>query len=198
MLKQSQGKIDLFNDYNGDVKTLWKGENRMDDTITYKSPSFSGIQLGVTYIAEDSADDAAEDATSVAIMYGDAKLKKSKFFASAAVDSEVKGYDATRVSVQGKINALTLGAMYHSQEKVSSGEELDGFLVSAKYSFEKVTLKGQIQTADVDGGDEKSAYNVGADYKLSDKAKLFAFYTSFDMDSKEDQDYLAAGIEYSF
>ena len=52
MLKQSQGKIDLFNDYNGDVKTLWKGENRMDDTITYKSPSFNGIKFGITYISK--------------------------------------------------------------------------------------------------------------------------------------------------
>ena len=40
MLKQSQGKTDLFSDYNGDIKYLWGGENRLKDTVTYKSPKF--------------------------------------------------------------------------------------------------------------------------------------------------------------
>ena len=32
MMKQSQGKVDLFSDLNADIKVLWKGENRMADT----------------------------------------------------------------------------------------------------------------------------------------------------------------------
>ncbi len=40
MLMQSKGKVDLFSDLNADIKNLWKGENRMSDTISYKSPMF--------------------------------------------------------------------------------------------------------------------------------------------------------------
>ena len=36
MLKQSQGKVDIFSDYNGDIKYLWVGENRLSDTLSYK------------------------------------------------------------------------------------------------------------------------------------------------------------------
>ena len=196
MLKQSQGKVDLFSDLNGDIKNLWKGENRMADTISYKSPKFNDFSVGVTYIAEDSVD--AEDAYSVAVFYGDKKLKKSKVYASIAMDSEVKGYDTTRATVQGKVSGITLGAIYHTQEEVDGGAEMDGFLISAKYKVNEVTLKGQYQTADYDGGDSKSGVTVGADYSLAKSTKLYAFYTSFDMDTGADEDYLAAGIQYKF
>jgi len=196
MLKQSQGKVDLFSDLNGDIKSLWKGENRMADTVSYKSPKFNDFRIGVTYIAEDEVD--AEDAISVAVFYGDKKLKKSKIYASIAMDSEVKGYDTTRATVQGKVSGITLGAIYHTQEKVDGGAEMDGFLLSAKYKVNEVTLKGQYQTADYDGGDSKSGVTVGADYSLAKSTKLYAFYTSFDMDSGADEDYLAVGIQYKF
>lgn len=196
MLKQSQGKVDLFNDLNGDIKNLWKGENRMADTVSYKTPKFNDFRLGVTYIAEDSAD--AEDAYSVALFYGDKALKKSKIFASIAVDSEVKGYDTTRATIQGKVSGVVLGAIYHKQEKIDGSGEVDGFLVSAKYKMDKITFKGQYQTADHKDGDDKSGFSVGADYALAKSTKLYTFYTTFDMDSSEDLDYLAAGIEYKF
>ena len=196
MLKQSQGKVDLFSDLNGDIKSLWKGENRMADTLSYKSPKFNDFQVGVTYIAEDSVD--AEDGVSVAVFYGDAKLKKSKVFASVAVDSEVKGYDVTRATVQGKVAGVVLGAMVQTQEKIDGSGEMDGFMVSAKYKMDKITFKGQYQAANFKDGDDKSGITVGADYSLAKSTKLYTFYTSFDMDSGEDQDYLAVGIEYNF
>jgi len=200
MLKQSQGKVDLFSDLNGDIKHLWKGENRMADTISYKSPKFNGLQLGVTYIAEDSVD--AEDAYSVAVFYGDKKLKKSKIYASIAMDSEVKGYDNARATIQGKIADFTLGAIYHTQEKIDGSAEMDGLMVSAKYSMGAATLKGQYQIADYDETDvTKTSMTAGVDYKLAKNTKLYAFYTSIDNDtgnSDEDEDYLAVGIQYKF
>lgn len=195
VLKQSQGKVDLFSDLNADIKVLFKGENRMSDTITYKSPKFNGFQFGTSYIAEDAID--VDDAYSIAVFYGDKKLKKSKLYASIAVDSDVKGYDITRVTAQTKLGNIILGAMLHTQEK-SDGSEMDGYMVSIKYPFDKVTLKGQYQSADHDGGDKKSAATIGADYKLAKSTKLYAFYSTFDMDSSNDRDYLATGIEYKF
>jgi predicted porin len=196
VLKQSQGKVDLFSDLNGDIKSLWKGENRMSDSITYKSKRFNNFQVGVTYVVEDSVD--GEDATSFAVTYGDAELKKSQWYAALAFDSEMKGYDVTRATVQGKLAGFTLGAMLQAQESVSSGAEMDGFLASAKYSINSWSLKAQVQTANFDGGDDKSGVTVGADYKLAKNTKLYGFYTTFDMDSGADEDYLAAGIEYKF
>jgi len=206
MLKQSQGKVDLFSDLNGDIKTLWAGENRLGDSITYKSPMFQRFQLGFTYITEDEIE--ASDAFSMALIYGDKKLKKSTFFASVAYDSEVKGksgdkavngnFDILRATVSTKLAGVTLGLMLQNQEEVVSGVEMNGVMASAKYSIDNLTLKGQLQTADYEDADSRSGITVGIDYKLAKSTKLYAFYTSFDLDSAADQDYLAAGIQYNF
>src|SRR5690606_16793924 len=63
MIKQTQGKLDQFNDYEADLKGIWKGENRLSDTITYVSPAFGDFTVGLTYVAEDEED--GEDGTSV-------------------------------------------------------------------------------------------------------------------------------------
>ncbi len=197
VLKQSQGKVELFSDLNGDINVLWKGENRMADTLTYKSPKFSGFQFGLTYVAEDSVD--ADDAISASITYGDSSLKKSEIYAAIAMDSDVKGYDIVRAVIQGKVAGVTLGAMAQTQENQDTGVDTDGFLVSAKYGLTKeLALKAQVQTANTDGGDDKFGATIGADYALAKNTKLFAFYTTYDMDSKADQDYLAVGLEYKF
>ncbi|NQY34652.1 MAG: porin [Alteromonadaceae bacterium] len=192
MLKQSQGKVDLFSDLNADIKHIFKGENRMADTLSYKSPKVNGFQVGVTYIAQDSVD--ADNAYSVAVFYGDKYLKKSNLFASVAIDSDVNNYDITRATVQGKIAGVTLGAMIQTQEKISDATEMDGYMISAKYSFGKATFKGQYQTTDKD----VNGITLGVDYKLAKSTKLYTFYTTFDMDSGSDEEYLAAGIEYKF
>lgn len=199
MLKQSQGKIDQFNDLNGDIKSFWKpSEYRAKNSVTYISPKFSEFTLGVTYIAAEDASSDIDDGISVAAFYGDAKLKKSTVYAALAFDTDVNGYDTQRASVQTKMGGVTLGAMYNHQEEVTSSTDTDGFMVSAAYSINAITLKGQIQTAKVDGGDSQKGYSVGADYKLDDSTKLYSFYTSLDLDSEEDKNYLGVGIEYNF
>lgn len=208
MLKQSQGKADLFSDLNADIKYLWVGENRLSDTVTYKTPKFNGFQLGATYKAEDEVD--GKDAFSVAALYGDKKLKKSNFFASIAYDSEVKGqskdksvskteYDTIRATVQGKLAGVTLGLILQNQENVETGAEMDGFMVSAKYSLGAATLKGQYQVADHDDAEKNTSITAGVDYKLAKSTKLYAYYTTFDIKTdNRDEDYLAVGIQYKF
>ena len=208
MLKQSQGKTDLFSDYNADIKHLWVGENRLSDTITYKSPKFNGFQLGATYMAEDEVD--GKDAISLSAFYGDKKLKKSKIYAAVSYDSEVKGqskdkavskteYDTIRATVQGKVAGVTLGLIVQNQENVESGDEMDGIMISAKYSIGATTLKGQYQIADHKNSEKNTGVTAGVDYKLAKNTKLYAFYTTFDVKTdNRDEDYLAAGIQYNF
>lgn len=195
-MKQSQGKIDLFNDLEADIKNGFKGENRLGDTISYASKDFSGFKVLATYVAEDDVD--ADNGYSVALTYGDAKLKESKLYASIAADSEVKGYDIVRATVQGKVGDFKLGAMYQTQEKVDGSAEADCYLVNAAYQMNSNTFKVQYQVIDFDEGDKKTAISAGVDHKLSKNTKVFGFYSTFDTDNQVDQDYLGVGIEYKF
>lgn len=190
--KDAQGKIDLFSDYEADVKHLWKGETRASDSVTYLSPKFNGFGLHVTYVMEDSVD--AEDAISAAVYYGDENLKESNFYAAVSMDSEVAGYDTVRVQAQGKFSGVKLGAMLHRQENVETGLEQDGWLVSAAYPVGKTELKAQYQTLEDD-----NAISIGADYKAGKSTTLYAWYSSFNLDlAAPDRDYLAVGIKHKF
>jgi predicted porin len=191
-LKDAQGKIDLFSDYEADVKNLWKGEVRASDSITYYTPTYNGFGVHLTYIMEDAAD--AEDAYSAAVYYGDENLKNSNFYAAVAVDSEVNGYDTLRLQAQGKVSGIKLGAMFHRQEDIVTGLEQDGWLASAAYPLGKTELKAQYQTLEDD-----NAISLGADYKAGKNTTLFAWYSSFNLDTPTpDRDYLAVGIKHKF
>ncbi|GIU04378.1 porin [Shewanella sp. c952] len=203
MLKISQGKVDQFNDLSGDLKNLFKGENRIEQTATYVTPSFSGFKMGVTYAAEGASSQYAQDGFSVAAMYGDAKLKKSPFYAAVAYDADVKGYEVVRATVQGKIAGLKLGGMYQQQEATydSDGNPLvdqeskTGYLLSAAYTIDAVVLKAQYQ----DMEDKGDTWSVGGDYKLGKPTKLFAFYTNRSYEKIENDDkYFGVGLEHKF
>ncbi|ETJ49632.1 porin [Pseudoalteromonas agarivorans] len=195
-LKQSQGKLDLFNDLEGDIKNVFKGENRLGDSITYTSKSYEGFKVLATFIAEDDVD--ADNGYSMAVTYGDSALKKSAGYAPVAADSEVNGYDVVRASIQGKVESFKLGAMYQTQEKVDGSAEADGYLLNAAYSMGKNTFKVQYQAMDFDDSDDKTAVSVGVDHKFNKNIKVFGFYSSFDMDNNVDQDYVGLGMEYKF
>ena len=195
-LKQAQGKLDLFNDLEGDIKNTFKGENRLGNSVSYASNSYEGFKVLASFIAEDDVD--AKNGYSVALTYGDAGLKKSAVYAAIAADSEVNGYDVVRATVQGKIEDFRLGAMYQTQEKVDGSAEADGYLVNAAYLMGSNTFKVQYQTMDFDDSDDKSAISVGVDHKLNKNLKVFGFYSSFDMDNNVDQDYVGLGMEYKF
>ncbi|MCL1051273.1 porin [Shewanella abyssi] len=203
MLKVSQGKIDQFNDLSGDLKNLFKGENRIEQTATYVTPSFSGFKVGVTYAAEGAKSQYAQDGFSVAAMYGDAKLKKSPIYASVAYDADVKGYEVVRATVQGKIAGFKLGGMYQQQEQTYEkdstatvgGESKTGYLFSAAYTIDAVVLKAQYQ----DMEDKGDSWSIGGDYKLGKPTKLFAFYTNRSYEKVENDDkYFGVGLEHKF
>lgn len=210
ILKQSQGKVDLFNDLRGDLATLFKGENRTGDSLTYKTPSFGGFRAGATWVTESNGkavdeDGKATDGASLGAWYGDESLKETAIYAALAYDSKVGGYDVIRASAQGALGDFQLGAMYQVQEKVAAdSQDSTGYLLSAGYAFGD--FKPLVQFQDME--DLGDAASVGAEYKLGKPTKLYAFYTvrSYEkeklsadelvMDDKEN--YLGIGIDHKF
>ncbi|MBU2882924.1 porin [Psychrosphaera sp. B3R10] len=194
VLKQSQGKFDLFSDLTADIKNVgWKGENRINDSVTYKTPKVNGFQFGASYYIDEENDDSA---TSLSVTYGDSALKKGKYYAAVAMDNELNGYNVTRLTGGTKVGSVKLGAMFQTQESVDTGIEKDGFMVSAEYLMGAYNLKGQYQTLEDDSG-----FTVGADRKLGKNTKAFAFYTTFGSDddaSGSNKNYLGLGLEQKF
>ncbi|WP_016957227.1 porin [Catenovulum agarivorans] len=199
-LKLAQGKVDLFNDYNADIKNLFEGENRESDSVTYISPSFSGFSFGATYITHEENDQSFADSAGVsaAVMYGDAKLKKSKVYAAIAVDNDVDNHDIIRAVYNQKFGAFKLGAVVQREESSDGTGDADtGVMVNGAYSAGKLTYKLQYQTLDDKANDLRvDTISAGVDYKLGDATKLFAWYTTEEKGG--DTNTLAVGIEHKF
>ena len=194
--KKSQKKIDLFNDLAGDIKNILQGENRMSDLVGYTTPKINGFSATFNAIkgTEGLGDDSIGDSTSTSISYD-----SENFYIALAFDSELKGYDSRRLTLQIPFNRSQLGIMFQDSEKLSSGVEEDGYVISFSQKLgDKGTLKFQQAESDMklDSGKQ---FSFGYDYKLSSKAKAFFFFTDLigDNTSKE-KEITGIGFEYKF
>ena len=195
-LKKSQSKIDLFNDLAGDIKNILQGENRMSDFIGYTTPTL-GDGFSATFNAikgTEEEDNSIGDSTSVSLNY-----KTKSFYAAIAFDSELKGYDTTRISFQVPLNRTQLGFIYQDTKELSSGLDEDGYVLSLSQKIgKKGVFKIQLAESDMKMGSGKQT-SIGYDYKLSEKAKAFIFYTDLSGESlSKEKEISAVGFEYKF
>ena len=195
-LKKSQSKIDLFNDLAGDIKNILQGENRMSEFIGYTTPTL-GDGFSATFNAikgTEEEDNSIGDSTSVSLNY-----KTKSFYAAIAFDSELKGYDTTRISFQVPLNRTQLGFIYQDTKELSSGLEEDGYVLSLSQKIgKKGVFKIQLAESDMKTGSGKQT-SIGYDYKLSEKAKAFIFYTDLSGESlSKEKEISALGFEYKF
>ena len=194
--KKSQKKIDLFNDLAGDIKNILQGENRMSDLVGYTTPKINGFSATFNAIkgTEGLGDDSIGDSTSTSFSYD-----SENFYIALAFDSELKGYDSTRLTLQIPFNRSQLGIMFQDSEKLSTGVEEDGYVISFSQKVgDKGTLKFQQAESDMklDSGKQ---FSFGYDYKLSSKAKAFFFFTDLSGDNtSKGKEITGIGFEYKF
>ena len=168
----------------------------MSEFIGYTTPTL-GDGFSATFNAikgTKEEDNSIGDSTSVSLNY-----KTKSFYAAIAFDSELKGYDITRISIQVPFNRTQIGIIYQDTEKLSSGLKEDGYVLSLSHKVgDKGVLKIQLAESDMKIGSGKQT-SIGYDYKLSKKAKAFVFYTDLSGDSlSKEKEISALGFEYKF
>ncbi|RUO80787.1 porin [Idiomarina tyrosinivorans] len=198
VLKSSQGNTDVFSDYDGDIKALFEGENRLSNSVTYFSPSFSNFKVGVSYIL--SEDENVDDGVSASLMYGDEDLKATPYYFAIAADQDVDGWDVIRGTASTAFNKTQVSLMLQTQESsMDSSIQGDGYMLSVAHPFGALKLKAQFQSMDYDGFDTARSYSVGADYKLAKSTKVYTWVTHRTLATAEpNEDYIALGIEHKF
>tara|TARA_B100001059_G_scaffold68401_1_gene65247 strand:- start:252 stop:1157 length:906 start_codon:yes stop_codon:yes gene_type:complete len=187
VFKQSQLKIDLFNDTRADIKYILRGENRMDSFIGYTSPDLiDGLNLTVNSIRQSSG-----NGESMALRYSKNNVK-----AAFAIDQNVKGYDGERFSIMVPIGEVDLGLLYQSSKKLSSSKSFSGHVISMK---KKISNKGSIyiQNAKSDmrilSGKQNS---IGYTHQINKSTKVFVHYSK--LNGEGETTFISAGAEYKF
>lgn len=214
--KLAQGKVDRFNDLPlGDIKNVFEGENRESNTIMYSAPSMSGFSVTVAGVmGEDDSigsgsGNTGEDGVSLA-----ASFSNDMFYIALAADDKVDDRDLVRLVGEFKIGPAKLGVMIQEAELSDSSDEADesGFLLSGEVKvIDNLVLKAQYamnENEDYDAGTMTDTdYDVtqialGADYKLNDQSKVFAYYAQIETDvdggATSDDATIAVGYEVKF
>ena len=190
--KRSQEKIDLFNDLASDIKNILEGENRLSELVGFATPVF-GKNLSATFNVIKEKDGLG-DTSSFSLRY-----KTSNIYAALALDSKVEGYDSYRVSFQVPLNKAQLGFMFQTSKEVNTGNKEEGYVLSlSRKVTNKGTIKLQLTESDIKLVSGKQA-TFGFDQELSEKAKIFIFYTDLSSPMVEgERNITAVGFEFKF
>jgi predicted porin len=204
--KLAQEKVDLFNDYVGDIGAVLQGETRAKNVVQYSTPAFSNITVNLAYVNSEKDAVNVDDGYSASVVYS----TKAVYLALAndsnvtnASNAAVHTTDTEILRAVGRFNVgpVVLGAMWETYDNGVIDE--DGYMVSAQWNVsDKWALKLQNASSDMVqiGTDQTS---IGADYKLSKAAKVFGYYTMVEDEraavaSRADDKYLAVGLELNF
>ena len=191
--KQLQNGIDLFNDLNGDIKTLFVSEVRAKDSIHYTSPTKSGFTFSYAAIVDgqDGVSDRLSKSTSASLTYG-----QGNYLFGVAMNNNLSGHDSVRFMSRYREGNLQLGLLYENA-KTSRGED-SGVFVSASYQMGKVVFNAQTGSANQqqEGAVQSS---IGIDYEMDSDSKIFTFITKTSADNRMlDNTQFGVGFEQQF
>ncbi|MCR8924239.1 porin [Dasania sp. GY-MA-18] len=202
--------VDRFNDLElGDIKNLLEGENRESNIVIYSSPKFAeNFSASVAFIpGEDSDDsdgetnDGLADATSIALSF-----KNEQVYAAIANDSEVDGWDLTRLAADFTLSDKAKAGFIFQDGELSDGDvEQTGYIFSGQYTIDKIVLKAQYGMSTYDFGaieTDLTQITIGADYKINKAVKAYTYYSNIETDIETDTTYddsvFSVGLEVKF
>ena len=201
-LKLAQGKVDLFNDLRGDIKTTFSGEDRTSDFLGYESPVFGG-GFQFKYNLSDGGS-AANGGTGIGmprlmlflIKLKNLQLTLLKTTAQSQVERITQEFD-TSSHWTSKI-----GFIDQESEIGSSKDDSTMFSIAWK-ATDKLTVKFQtMDKEDENGITQDDVTSFGIDYKLTKNVKLFFYDTEHEDGvisiSNQPKDYTGIGIELKF
>lgn len=207
--KVAQEKVDVFNDLEGDLATIFKGEIRASNIVQYTTPTFGGGFSGsVAYVTEES-DGTFKQTNPAGTEPGNGisasfSYTSAMFYAGVAMDQDIEaeGVDLVRAVARVTFGAVQLGLLAEQYKNDNTGADEDGALVSALWNItDKWVLKGQYGQSDVKMADGETA-SIGLDYKMTKNATLFSYATKVENSllgaSERDDTYVGAGVDFKF
>lgn len=179
-LKKAQGKVDRFSDLPlGDIKNVMEGEDRVNNSIMYTSPSYNGFSGSFAVVpAEDSqstaGDDGLMDGTSASLNY-----TNNLVTAAVAHNSEIDGQSTLRLAADFNVSNSKIGFLLQTAEdSEDSSVDEDSWLISGQHKIGPYTIKAQYGMTDYSNNNEDTLAVVGVDKKLSKGSKIFTYYAA--------------------
>jgi predicted porin len=208
-LKTSQGKVDLFGDHAADIGILMSGEIRTGNVMAYVSPTIADsvtITVAVVPGEEVEADEGSDadtglaDATSISAVFS-----QEGIYAAIALDSDVGGWDRTRLVGQYSMDNIKVGGIYQMAEVSEGGDDEEtSIVIEGGIQIDDLFLKAAYGTSEYEEGNsttDETLFALGVESKLGKKTKVYGEYASYEEEQgsvTDEYTALSFGIQHNF
>jgi len=183
-LKLIGRSIDLFGDTMADSRNVTgvDSDTRGKNSVTYMSPSFSGLAFAAQY-SNANNNGSVGDANDTSFWSLNGTYTNGPLFVGLAYSDgdalENAGVDQEWRLAAGYSfgNFKVVGQYDKSDGETSVDADFDSWLLGAAYTMGNVVLKANYMDGDVDGSSsDPKQWTIGADYNLSKRTTLYALY----------------------
>ena len=221
-VKVSQGKVDLYGDFQPDIAKddVFKGDNRRSNQINYTSPKIAdsfAVSVSVFPGEGGSADGNSTDDGIADYFSMNATYAANGLYLAFATESDVYNKvaedhaDVTRLVANYEGDGFTVGGMYEmgeaEDEATKEKNESTMLLLSGKFGLtETLYLKGQIATGEEESSSpgsetttgDVSKYTFGVEQKMGKKTSGQVYYSTFEREKDEERTELVFALTHSF
>lgn len=182
-LKMVGRAVDLFGDTIGDSRNVMGGgsDTRAKNVVAYITPDMGGLGIVAAYSTDLGTSGSAGDADNSGVYNVNATYKNGPLFLGLGY-GDGDGHEALGLGAHMRGAAgFTMGALkfvgqYDKLDRDAG--DYDAWMAGVAYTMGAITLKGNYMDGDFDNSSaDPQQFNVGADYAMSKRTKLYAVYT---------------------
>jgi predicted porin len=181
-LKMVGRAVDLFGDTIGDSRNVMGGgsDTRAKNVVAYITPDMGGLGIVAAYSTDLGTSGSAGDADNRGVYNVNATYKNGPLFLGLGY-GDGDGHEALGLGAHMRGAAgFTMGALkfvgqYDKLDRDAG--DYDAWMAGVAYTMGAITLKGNYMDGDFDNAADPKQFNVGADYAMSKRTKLYAVYT---------------------
>jgi len=185
-LKMVGRAVDLFGDTIGDSRNVMGGGSdlRAKNVVAYITPDMGGFGIVAAYSTDLGTSGSAGDADNSGVYNLNATYKNGPLFLGLGY-GDGDGHEALGLGAHVRAAAgFTMGALKFVgqydmlEDDTAAGYDYDAWMAGVAYSMGAITLKANYMEGEWDNSSfDRDQFNIGADYAMSKRTKLYAVYT---------------------
>lgn len=179
-------EYNLFADQVGDIGNLWAGSGlpgRSDNVVYYLSPEISGLDLAISFIPDEGAENT--DAVIIKPAFATDTLKFSLTYASFSqgvdlLGADLEDHEALSTTVSYDLGTFDFGVGYQQETNIGgiANNDRESWSVGGKIKIgSKLKFKAQYTQSTSDAIDSDASMGaIGLDYLMGENTTLYLAY----------------------
>jgi predicted porin len=150
---------------------------RVNNSVSYKSPSLSGFKLGAAYSAGETATGASQDLLGVSASYTLGNLFLGAGYHT--IERLVTGDDKEMViGAAYKLGAIEFKGNYMTADPTGANNQYEQINAGLSYTFGANKVFGNFQRSELENGARGNGFSLAYSYTLSKRTNLYAAYAT--------------------